>query len=575
VLADTSSLPMQIKFKSKRVGAEGEEFASEEKKRRRNDVSDDVSDESPVLSRKIRKRKFFKLKDQEEDSLSPSPSRSTSRSLVHSTGLSSSDGADFLLPDGHDSPIPSQYSSLFDRIKERRGRDEKKTKSEVEESEESLRLKREKRRRKKKKEERERRRERKKEKENFSKMLDQEDGDGVDDEDETMDVEEEEEEEEEGGKRSADMSSEVEVVDVNDPKYLFDLKVKEKMSRPTEGVDDFDHMDEEDLFFLHSALRDVLYKGEDFGVIVPEYPFIHDDEELGGEGNKIAERAIVLGTATGISESFLPLDDISNPLESKKRSDRERERISRLMRLQSRIKSKRKKHTSGCAKTEGFYAIRPEDKWYTQRGLLSGECESKEGGPQAPREAGGTDDVTLSNKRKKTSDKRETRKALRRQAGGEFVDLDAAVNVSSLIYRGKRVKFGKSRIHDWGLFALERIEADEMVIEYIGEVVRGKIADIREERYEKQGMGSSYMFRIDTDIIDATRKGNVARFINHSCDPNCIAKVIQVQGAKKIGIYSARTIEAGEEITYDYKFPVEEEKIKCLCKSAKCRGSLN
>ena len=55
----------------------------------------------------------------------------------------------------------------------------------------------------------------------------------------------------------------------------------------------------------------------------------------------------------------------------------------------------------------------------------------------------------------------------------------------------------------------------------------------------------------------------------------CIAKVIQVHGTKKIGIYSARPIEAGEEITYDYKFPLEEDKILCLCKSSKCRKYLN
>jgi SET domain-containing protein len=51
--------------------------------------------------------------------------------------------------------------------------------------------------------------------------------------------------------------------------------------------------------------------------------------------------------------------------------------------------------------------------------------------------------------------------------------------------------------------------------------------------------------------------------------------VITVEGAKKIVIYSKRDIEAGEEITYDYKFPLEEDKIPCLCGSNKCRGTLN
>ena len=99
------------------------------------------------------------------------------------------------------------------------------------------------------------------------------------------------------------------------------------------------------------------------------------------------------------------------------------------------------------------------------------------------------------------------------------INNDFLLKFNQLKARKKRVKFAKSRIHNWGLFALEHIEKDEMVIEYIGEIIRQKIADIREKRYEKQGMGSSYMFRIDDDaIIDATQRGNLARFINHSCD---------------------------------------------------------
>ena len=79
--------------------------------------------------------------------------------------------------------------------------------------------------------------------------------------------------------------------------------------------------------------------------------------------------------------------------------------------------------------------------------------------------------------------------------------------------------FGKSSIHDWGLFAREYIGADEMVIEYVGHVVRPVLSDVREKRYEKQGIGSSYLFRIDQDyVVDATKCGNLARFINHSCD---------------------------------------------------------
>ncbi|MGH0165576.1 UNVERIFIED_CONTAM: hypothetical protein FKN15_011292 [Acipenser sinensis] len=102
------------------------------------------------------------------------------------------------------------------------------------------------------------------------------------------------------------------------------------------------------------------------------------------------------------------------------------------------------------------------------------------------------------------------------------------------------------------------------------------IADMREKRYEDEGIGSSYMFRVDHDtIIDATKCGNFARFINHSCNPNCYAKVVTVESQKKIVIYSRQQISVNEEITYDYKFPIEDVKIPCLCGAENCRGTLN
>lgn len=58
-----------------------------------------------------------------------------------------------------------------------------------------------------------------------------------------------------------------------------------------------------------------------------------------------------------------------------------------------------------------------------------------------------------------------------------------------------------------------------MVIEYVGQVIRHFVADEREKQYGAQGIGSSYLFRVDNEtIIDATKAGNLARFINHSCN---------------------------------------------------------
>jgi len=109
--------------------------------------------------------------------------------------------------------------------------------------------------------------------------------------------------------------------------------------------------------------------------------------------------------------------------------------------------------------------------------------------------------------------------------------------------RKKPVKFARSAIHNWGLYAMENINKDDMIIEYVGEEVRQQIAELRENRYLKSGIGSSYLFRIDDNtVIDATKKGGIARFINHSCMPNCTAKIIKVEGSKRIVIYALRDI---------------------------------
>ncbi|KAK9422014.1 putative Histone-lysine N-methyltransferase, H3 lysine-4 specific [Seiridium unicorne] len=145
--------------------------------------------------------------------------------------------------------------------------------------------------------------------------------------------------------------------------------------------------------------------------------------------------------------------------------------------------------------------------------------------------------------------------------------------------RKKPVKFARSAIHNWGLYAMENINKDDMIIEYVGEEVRQQIAELRENRYLKSGIGSSYLFRIDDNtVIDATKKGGIARFINHSCMPNCTAKIIKVEGSKRIVIYALRDIAQNEELTYDYKFEREIgslDRIPCLCGTAACKGFLN
>jgi histone-lysine N-methyltransferase SETD1 len=98
-------------------------------------------------------------------------------------------------------------------------------------------------------------------------------------------------------------------------------------------------------------------------------------------------------------------------------------------------------------------------------------------------------------------------------------DHTESIKLQNLKTHKKRLRFAPSAIHDWGLFAMEPIGAQEIVIEYVGEIIRQKVADLREKRYEASGIGSSYLFRIDKErIIDATKIGNIARLINHCCD---------------------------------------------------------
>jgi hypothetical protein len=139
----------------------------------------------------------------------------------------------------------------------------------------------------------------------------------------------------------------------------------------------------------------------------------------------------------------------------------------------------------------------------------------------------------------------------------------------------KLIKVGASVIQGYGLFSQVRFEAHDLVIEYVGEVVGQKVADYRERVYDGEGLGT-YLFRIEDDsIVDATKAGNEARFINHSCAPNCYAKIVGIEGSKKVIIFANRVIEVGEELTYDYKFPLEDTKLPCHCGASNCQGRMN
>jgi len=144
----------------------------------------------------------------------------------------------------------------------------------------------------------------------------------------------------------------------------------------------------------------------------------------------------------------------------------------------------------------------------------------------------------------------------------------------------QRFKVSRSSIHGWGLFVKEPISKGEMLIEYQGNLIRASLADRFLEKYTRLGIpGDCYIFRIDESIhVDATMAGNIARFMNHSCEPNCDSKIIEVGKGpldKHIVIYARRDLQVGEELQYDYQFALGGQKIACHCGAPNCWGRMN
>ena len=140
----------------------------------------------------------------------------------------------------------------------------------------------------------------------------------------------------------------------------------------------------------------------------------------------------------------------------------------------------------------------------------------------------------------------------------------------------QNVVLARSGIQGLGLYAARDLEKHQMIIEYIGEVIRTELTDIREKRYEAQNRGI-YMFRLDDErVLDATMCGGMARYINHCCDPNCVTETVEVDRELHIIIFANRRIVRGEELSYDYKFDYEDEnRIPCLCGAKNCVKWMN
>jgi SET domain-containing protein len=129
-----------------------------------------------------------------------------------------------------------------------------------------------------------------------------------------------------------------------------------------------------------------------------------------------------------------------------------------------------------------------------------------------------------------------------------------------------KLKVGPSAIHRWGVYALEPIPAGRKIIEYTGEK-----CSRRETKKRSEGP-LNYLFTLNSYwCVDGSVGGSGAEYINHSCDPNVYARVTKGH----ILYICRRPIKKGEELTIDYHFEKDVEKVPCSCGAPNCRGTIN
>lgn len=142
---------------------------------------------------------------------------------------------------------------------------------------------------------------------------------------------------------------------------------------------------------------------------------------------------------------------------------------------------------------------------------------------------------------------------------------------------GRRIQVRRSGVHGKGVYAVEPLAREEVVIEYKGEVISWKEA-LRRHPHDPSDPNHTFYFHIDDrNVIDAAFGGNSARWINHACVPNCEAD--EVGG--RVFIKTLRAIRPGEELFYDYGLVLDERQTKalkkqfeCRCGARKCRGTM-
>lgn len=176
--------------------------------------------------------------------------------------------------------------------------------------------------------------------------------------------------------------------------------------------------------------------------------------------------------------------------------------------------------------------------------------------------------ASQSKKKKKKSSKKSPPKVL------------TASELAALKKRGqsKWVEVRGSIIHGQGVYAARDIPVETRVVEYVGEKINKEESETRAwaqiAKADSDGGAAVYIFTLNEKWdLDGSVDWNVARLINHSCDPNCEAYTEESKIGDRIFIYALRDIAAGEELSFDYGFDLEcYEDHPCRCGSDNCIG---
>ena len=126
-----------------------------------------------------------------------------------------------------------------------------------------------------------------------------------------------------------------------------------------------------------------------------------------------------------------------------------------------------------------------------------------------------------------------------------------------------------------GLRVLENVQKGDFIMEYVGRAVRASYLAKLFQRYKQERR--LYIMALDTDVyLDARKKGSVARYINHSCEPNCVVERWKVRGILRAGIFAKKDIPKGTELSFDYQWERKKGRAptKCHCGVPSCRGTL-